>query len=355
MRYFNGNAESGFERAVVVISLDAEQIWGYLDVLDEQSFCRRYPNVEGAYDRLLDRLFSAGISATWALVGGLTLDGMEGPRDARLQGLPQDWIGSIPDGTEASAPAWYRRSFARRLKAAYPAQEFALHGGLTHLIWNDPRATADEIERELAGGVQALAEISVRPRSFIYPRQAIARPELLPAYGISCYRGCAPALSSRLSRKVPRAIVRLVEEAGCTAPPVVWPVESLPGLWNIPASLALYPIARSRTAFVPLRTRIERVTRGVDMAVRSRGIFHYWFHPETLVEAPGGFSMLDAILEKLVRARNAGDIEVLTMAQVADRMELLRVEPVECAVLPGTALARNGRPELRLDVAARSR
>jgi hypothetical protein len=65
--------------------------------------------------------------------------------------------------------------------------------------------------------------------------------------------------------------------------------------------------------------------------------------------------MLDAILEKLVRARNAGDIEVLTMAHVADRMELLRVEPVECAVLPGTAPARNRRPELRLNVAARSR
>ena len=51
MRDFDGNAGAEFERAVVVISLDAEQIWGYLDVLDEWRFCRRYPNVTGVYDR----------------------------------------------------------------------------------------------------------------------------------------------------------------------------------------------------------------------------------------------------------------------------------------------------------------
>ena len=37
---FDPNAGAEFERAVVVISLDAEQIWGYLDVLDEWRFCR---------------------------------------------------------------------------------------------------------------------------------------------------------------------------------------------------------------------------------------------------------------------------------------------------------------------------
>ena len=336
---------SGFERAVVVVSLDAEQIWGYMDLLDERAFCQRYPNVGDAYDGLLDRFCAAGISATWALVGGLTLDRMEGPRDARLAGLPRDWIAAIPNSTEINAPLWYRRSFVRRLKAAYPQQEIALHGGLTHLIWNDPCSTADAIERELAGGVRALTEISVRPRSFIYPRQGIARLELLPAYGISCYRGNAPSLSARIRRKAPRAILRLLEELGRVAPPVVWPVESLPGLWNIPASLALYPIARTRTAVVPIQTRIERVARGLDAAVRSRGVFHYWFHPESLAEAPGGFSMLDAMLEKLVRARDAGDIEILTMAQVANRMESTRREPVECAVPSGAGRAGAREPK----------
>jgi hypothetical protein len=217
-----------------------------------------------------------------------------------------------------------------QLRTALPVQEIALHGGLTHLIWTHPGATRKTIERELAGGIEALGEISVRPRSFIFPRQDINHLELLPVYGISSYRGCAPILSSRLRRKIPRAVIRALEELGHAVPPVVWPVEALPGLWNIPASLALYPISRSRTAMVPIRTRIERVERGIRAAVRSRGIFHYWFHPETLAEAPAGLSMLDAILEKLIRARDTGDVEVLTMAQIAARMESMRAEPIEC-------------------------
>jgi hypothetical protein len=333
MSHFNENRKPAFERAVVVISLDAEKIWGYSDLLNERSFGRRYPNVTDAYDGLLARLCAAEISATWALVGGLSLPGMQGPRDVRLQGLPREWIAGIPAGTEACAPLWYSRSFALRLKAARPAQEIALHGGLTHLIWNHPGATREAIEREIAGGINALGEISLRPRSFIFPRQCITHLELLPAHGISCYRGCAPVLSSRLRRKVPRAVIRFLEERRRWDPPVVWPVESLPGLWNVPASLALYPIARSRTPLVPIRTRIERVERGLEAAVRARGIFHYWLHPETLVEAPEGFPLLDAILEKLVRVRDAGDVEVLTMAQVADRMESMRIEPLECAEL----------------------
>jgi len=351
MRHFDGNAGAEFERAVVVISLDAEQIWGYLDVLDEWRFCRRYPDVTGAYDRVLDRFCDAGVSATWALVGGLSLDGMEGPRDARLQGLPHKWIAAIRAGTEASAPVWYRRSFAQRLRAAHPKQEIALHGGLTHLIWTDPQATPGVVECEIAGGVAALKEVSVRPRSFIFPRQRIAHLELLPAYGISSYRGCSPGLSDRLQSKIPRAIVRAVEELGRWVPSVVWPVEDFPGLWNIPASLSLYPIPPSRTRVVPIRTRIERVARGLDAAIRSRGIFHYWFHPDNLAESPGGFPMLDEMLEKILRARDAGDIEVLTMAQVVDRMDSIRSGQTACTVLE--TRAGDSKPALSFDRVAR--
>jgi len=280
---------------------------------------------------VLDRFCAARIKATWALVGALTLDGMAGPGDPRLQGLPENWTAKIPAAFEVTSSVWFRRSFARRLKQADPPQDVGLHGGLTHLVWTDPWSTIDAINRELAGGIDALREISIQPRSFIFCRQQISCLELLRPLGICCYRGNPAAQSARSESQIPRAIHRVLEELRRTTPPVVWPTETLPGLWNIPGSLSLYPIGRFRTSVVPMRSRIERVRRGLEAAVSCGGIFHYWFHPDTLAEGSGGLSMLDAILEILIRAREAGRIEILTMAEVADRMESRRERPLASA------------------------
>ena len=129
-----------------MLSLDTEQIWGYLDLLDEARFMRRYPDAIGAHAKLLACLTKAGVSATWFLVGGMALRGSQGQRDSRMAGLPVDWTNPIPSGVEATAPLWYRRSFVEDLRKARPFQEIGLHGGLTHLIWTNPHATRDVAE-----------------------------------------------------------------------------------------------------------------------------------------------------------------------------------------------------------------
>jgi hypothetical protein len=50
-------------------------------------------------------------------------------------------------------------------------------------------------------------------------------------------------------------------------------------------------------------------------------MFHFSLHPENLAESHHGFSMFDDILERLVRSRDRGDVEILTMGEVAARME----------------------------------
>src|SRR5260370_21325983 len=112
-----------------------------------------------------------------------------------------------------------------------------------------------------------------------------------------------------------------------TTPPPVWPQETLPGLWNIPSSMFLYPIRPSRTRFVALRTRIDRVSKGLEAAARQRGIFHLSLHPENLAESPHGFSLFGDILRRLLLARDRGDVEILTMAQAAARMSASGAPP----------------------------
>jgi len=70
-----------------------------------------------------------------------------------------------------------------------------------------------------------------------------------------------------------------------------------------------------------LRSRVERFRRGLEAAARHRGIFHFCLHPENLAESHYGFSILDDILDRLLRSRDRGDVEILTMGDVAARME----------------------------------
>jgi hypothetical protein len=327
MRAGHYDPERVFERGAVILSFDIEQMWGYFDRLNERQFRRRYPNALDAHEKLLALLCASRVSATWFIVGGMTLHESEGARDFRVAGLPIDWTVKIPSGCETTAPLWYRRSFVERLREAQPFQETGLHGGLTHLIWTDPRSTRGVVKRELAEGVKALEQALVRPLSFSFGREQEAYHELLPEYGILSYRGRTPVLACEMGPTLPGALLRAFDELIRATPPPVWPHETHPGLWNIPSSLFLYPIGPSRTTVLALRSRLQRFSRGLEAAVRHRGIFHFCLHPENLAESPDGFFLFEDILERLTQARDRGGIEILTMGQVAARMESTRERP----------------------------
>jgi hypothetical protein len=167
----------------------------------------------------------------------------------------------------------------------------------------------------------ALAFLAGRPLSFSYPRNQEAHYELLQQHGIRSFRGRPDVLAWRLGRRISGSLLRAFEELTWRTPPIVWPEQSLPGLWNIPSSMFLYPIGAARTRIIGLRSRLERFCRGVDAAARHRAVFHFCLHPENLVESPHGFPLIEDILDQLVRARDRGDVEIMTMRDVVDRME----------------------------------
>jgi len=196
-----------FERVVAVLSIDTECIWGFLDKFDEALFEMHYPNAIAVTERLLTLLCHAGLSATWTVVGGFSLSGSSGALDPRMEGLPRSWVSPIRAGDESNAPLWYARSFVERVRDSHPAQDVGLHGGLTHMVWNDPVTPREIVCRELQAGIQALGEIGVVPRSFAFPRNVEGYHQLLASNGIRAYRGISPALSAKLGRNVPGSIM----------------------------------------------------------------------------------------------------------------------------------------------------
>src|SRR5581483_10876446 len=148
---------AAFERGAVVVSIDTERIWGYLDCLTETQFEHRFPHAAEAHDLLLERLCATGVSATWFVVGGLALGGEAGLRAQRFAGSVRGV--NLPAGWQKSTPLWHSRAFLERLRDSWPAQEIGLHGGLTHLIWKDARATREMARRELSEGIHALERL----------------------------------------------------------------------------------------------------------------------------------------------------------------------------------------------------
>ena len=315
-----------FERGVVILSIDTERIWGYVDCLAEAQIASRFPDSPGAHPRLLALLCEAGVSATWFAVGGLALQSGAGPSDRLLAAWPPRERTSIR--ARATAGFWHCRAFLDRLRRAYPSQEVGLHGGLTHLLWDPTRVTEQTATCELTEGILALSDVCGTPASFSFPRNREAYYHLLPRHGLRCFRGGPPALAWQLGSTLPGAALRVMEEFTRSTPPAVWPRQALPGLWNIPASMFFYPLGPARGRLIGPRSRLQRFRRGLAAAARSRGIFHFCLHPENLVESPAGFPVFEDILEDLIRARDLGDIEVLTMAGVAGRME--RKQAYDC-------------------------
>ena len=309
-------------RGAAVISIDTEQIWGYFDLIGEQQFEARYPNARATHHRLLELLSREGIGATWAVVGALSLSGSDGCSDQRMRGVPAFWSERIPAGDERTRPLWYAGSFIRSIQKARTRQEIGLHGGISHLVWGDARTTAPLAARELRAGIAALKEIGVDPVSFVFPRDLEAHHAVLAEGGIRCYRGRAPILSERLGFNLAGSLARAAEEVSRATPPVVWPEEVLPGLWNLPASMFLYSLSRNRSRVVRPSLRVERTKLGLRAAARQRGVFHLGLHPENLAESDFAFSVFEQMIHEICRWRDQDDIETLTMSEAVNRVAM---------------------------------
>ncbi|HVW09220.1 MAG TPA: hypothetical protein VHC90_11600, partial [Bryobacteraceae bacterium] len=75
--------------------------------------------------------------------------------------------------------------------------------------------------------------------------------------------------------------------------------------------------------FVNQQARLDRFEKGIEAAARHRGVFHFGLHPVNLAESPHGYQLFDSLVERLARARQKGDVSILTMAQLSTRMEAL--------------------------------
>ena len=85
------------------------------------------------------------------------------------------------------------------------------------------------------------------------------------------------------------------------------------------ADLLFRPFARrARAHGVWARRPVARLRQ----AARHRSLFHMWFHPYNVTAAPErSLAALDRICAAVARLHDAGELDVLTMGDLAARLD----------------------------------
>jgi peptidoglycan/xylan/chitin deacetylase (PgdA/CDA1 family) len=312
-------------RPTFVLSLDKELVWGSRDHTSAKDFEAKYPDLRGVVRDLLEAFDEYGIPATWAVVGHLFLsscargaDGRAHPEIVRpdYSWHPGDWFKDDPCGARSRDPLWYGDDILEWIRSAKTPHDVGSHS-FSHLIFGDAGCSDAAARSDLRACVDAARATGLTLKSFVFPRNREGHHQALRDSGIIAYRGADPVWYRGFPRALRRAS-HLADQALALTPPVSAPIETLPGLWNIPGSMLLLHRGGVRRA-IPVSARVAKGKAGLRRAVRESKIFHLWFHPFNLAhDRAAMFAALRGILAEAARLRDLGVLDVRTMAGAAE-------------------------------------
>jgi peptidoglycan/xylan/chitin deacetylase (PgdA/CDA1 family) len=319
-------APVALESGAMVVSIDTELAWGEMHRRDGTQGRHRFDAEREVIDRLLTLFARYDVSATWAVVGHLFLDACHddghGPHPELVTPdyawLDDEWLAVDPGTNLADDPFWYGRDIVDAILACPVRQEVGSHS-FTHVIVDDPACGPDVFDSELAAAGAVAAERQVDLRSFVYPRNQIAQIARLGEHGYRCYRGGRPAPPFAGRPAWQRRALGLADKVRPLAGSAVLPAPAEGGVWNVPQTYLFAPSADGR---LPVGLWARRPVARLRQAARHRSLFHLWFHPYNVTAAPErALAALDRICAAAARLRDAGELDVVTMGDLAARLD----------------------------------
>jgi peptidoglycan/xylan/chitin deacetylase (PgdA/CDA1 family) len=309
------------------LTFDTELIWGSFDHLSPGQFASRYRDERGVIDTVLRLLDQFEIAATWAIVGHLFLSACQrdrfGAAHPELAVRPRqswrsgDWYDADPCTDRRRDPLWYGDDIVDALQATRTPQEIGCHS-FSHALFGDLAMTREAVDADLEACTTLAAARGIELRSFVFPRNFEGHHEALQAHGFRAYRGANPSWHLGFNGPLGRA-TRLIDQLAALPPAVSQPRETIPGLWNIPASAVLISHRGLRRA-VTAASVISKVRTGLRRARETGGVFHLWTHPFNLtIDRRIMIALLETILQEAAEARDRGEIVIEPMGAIADR------------------------------------
>lgn len=279
-------------KARLTISIDLELAWGVWDILTprdldfaetaERPICAALLNLFDRYE----------VPATWATVAAL-LD------QASAKGRP------------GPAACWYAPDIVEGIVRARVPHEFGSHTG-RHIYFG---VASQQEAREDLEFARALHQASGLPfRSLVFPRASVGHLDVLAAAGLVTFRGrdagwfTAAARAGKLAGRVANFADKFLP-----IPPSPVAARRCGTLTEVPGSMLLLGRNGLRRYVLPAASR-AKLRAGLDRAIRTGGIFHFWFHPSNFYyRRDEQLATLAWFLDQAAAEAGRGRIEIKTM------------------------------------------
>lgn len=279
------------------VSIDLELAWGVWDKLTPDRLELACDAERAIVARLLALSEKYALPATWAVVGRIF--------DATAEG-------ALPAGPRA---AWYGPELVEAVQRSKVPHDIGSHSW-AHVYYDriPAREAAEDLERDVA--VRKAWGLPLR--TWVYPRNGVGHVDLLERAGVEVYRTLDEGFVGWLRERAPRLSGpgNLADKALPVVPALVRP-ERRGGIVALPSSTILIARNGPRRVVRPAVTRL-RWRAALDRAAASDGCFHAWFHPSNFYwRSESQYAVLDAAYAHAARLRDAGRLEIRTMADFA--------------------------------------
>lgn len=304
----NTQKSSPFSKGVVVLSADFEMAWAFRFSKKQHENAEKLGIQERKNVPILLSLFEQyNIPVTWATVGHLLLERCNRSKDSLAHPdmmrpsyyenknwsfSEGDWYDADPCSDYQKAPAWYASDLIDMIIKSPVKHEIACHT-FSHIDCSNEFCPGELFKAELKECIKAAEAKKIKLVSMVFPGGTLGNFSILKELGFSCYR------------KIMRYHIDV-------------PAIDQNGLVQIPSSYALY---RSYPGWTSKRY-IRMATSFLKIAAKNKMVAQFWFHPS--LDPWYINNVLPTILDTIRVMVDDGNMEVLTMGQLAARTRLIK-------------------------------
>lgn len=296
--------KSPLKKGAVVFSADFEMAWAFRYSKKQAENAENKGVEERNNVPFFIKLFEEyNIPITWATVGHLFLKECNSENSTAHAEMPRpeyfenknwlfekgDWYDHDPCTNFEKDPAWYAPDLIEMIKNSPVQHEFGCHT-FSHIDMTYKNCTKEIANKEILKCKELAEQDGVLLKSMVFPGGTLGNFEVLKENGFTNYRK------------------PLGYDVGL-------PIKDKYSLWAIPSSTGL-----DKTQYNWSKTiYIKHIKAFLKKAARKKMVVHFWFHPS--MDKWYLENVFPEILRIADQYREMGRIDVLTMHQVAERME----------------------------------